>query len=59
MTLEEFLDLCELSLVIMVADFYSGRPGPFRQPSEEDMKRKIMRVLSAGPGFINVVLKKA
>lgn len=56
MTLEEFIDLCELSLGIMVKDY--GTPDFYRLPTEADFRRKIMRVVSAAPFTIYIVLRK-
>lgn len=57
MTLEEFMDVCELSLVVWVTDY--GAPYSYRQPTEADFKRKIMRVVAAHQGAISIVLRKA
>lgn len=57
MTLEEFMDVCELSLCVWVTDF--GHPYSYRQPTEDDLKRKIMRVVGAHQGAISIVLRKA
>lgn len=59
MTLDEFIDLCEISLRVWVHDFSCGTISAPRQPSEADMKRKVMRVIAAHQGCISVVLKKA
>lgn len=59
MTLEEFMDYCEMSLALWVRDFSCGYISDYRSPTEEDMKRKVMRVVGANNGCLYVVLKKA
>lgn len=59
MTIEDLIDHLELSLVVWVSDFCCGAPGGYRRPSEEDMKRKIMRIVGAHQGALYVVLRKA
>lgn len=59
MTLEEFIDMCELSLCILVADYTPSHSYLFRLPTKADFKRKIMRVVSANYGEIFIVLKNS
>lgn len=59
MTLEEFIDMCELSLCILVADYTPSHFYSYRIPTESDFKRKVMRVFCANCGVIYIILRKS